>query len=243
MTIKKLSMALAAALLALPMVAAAQDEEGAEEESSRLSWNLALTTNYMFRGADLSDDHPALQGGLDFAFDHGIYAGTWASNVDFADSTGPDLEWDFYVGWSRDLSDDWNIDLMASRYHYFGARDSYGNIDYIEYFANISYQGLVTFQLAYTNDYSNSSEDAWYYGLSSGGEFGEVWSWDTNVGLSTFDSALGLEDYMDFSIGISRGFGPGTATLRFHAVDSDGRVNWGRDIGEDKLVFTYSIEG
>lgn len=240
MTIKKLSMALAAALLALPMVAAAQDEEAAEEESSRLSWNLSLTSSYMFRGIDLTDDHPAIQGGLDFALDHGIYVGTWWSNLESGDSDAPDLEGDVYVGWSHDLNDDWNIDLMAARYSYFGERDAFGNHDYNEYFAKLSYQGMVTFTYAYTNDYFNDDATAQYFALSSSHEFGE-YTFDTNLGLSTFDSWY-AEDYVDWSLGVSRAFGPVTTSLMYTGTDSDGEAFAG-EAADDKIVLTFSIGG
>ena len=43
-TIKKLSLALATALFALPLTAFAQDEAAAEEEASIYSWNAAIAT-------------------------------------------------------------------------------------------------------------------------------------------------------------------------------------------------------
>lgn len=237
---KQLSMALAAALFALPLAASAQDEG---EDESRLSWNLALTSNYMFRGVDLNDDKPALQAGLDFAFDNGIYAGIWGSNVDFDVSGGPDMELDVFVGWSRDLNDDWNVDLMATRYTYHGARDSYGSANYNEFYANLSYQGALTFTLAYTNDYGNAGDNGWYYGLAANHAFDNGWSIDSNLGWSTFGNDLGLRDYMDWSLGVSRDFGPINASLRYHGTDNRGRDNFGRDAAEDKLVLTFKIEG
>src|SRR5690349_16569922 len=130
MTATRLSLALALALFALPHVAAAQDEtadasaeaavadEGdtaTEESSSNWSWNLALTSDYVFRGVSQNMRDPALQAGLDYGFgDSGWYVGTWGSNVDFG-TGGPDIEIDTYVGWSADMSDSLNLDIMLTR--------------------------------------------------------------------------------------------------------------------------------
>jgi uncharacterized protein (TIGR02001 family) len=68
-----------------------------------VTWSLALTSDYVFRGITQTDYDPALQAGLTYSWDNGIYVGGWTSNVDFADSNGPDIEFDTYIGWSHDL--------------------------------------------------------------------------------------------------------------------------------------------
>jgi len=56
------------------------------------SGNIALTTDYVFRGISQSDNTVAVSGGFDATA--GIfYAGTWASSVSFAP-----MEWDLYAG-------------------------------------------------------------------------------------------------------------------------------------------------
>jgi predicted porin len=47
------------------------------------SANVALTTNYMFRGVSQTNNGPAIQGGFDYEYTpYNLYAGVWASNVD-----------------------------------------------------------------------------------------------------------------------------------------------------------------
>ncbi len=51
--------------------------------------NVALTTNYMFRGVSQTGNGPAIQGGFDYSYTPiGLYAGVWASNVDSSSGTG-----------------------------------------------------------------------------------------------------------------------------------------------------------
>ena len=63
---------LASALLASASVAQAE-----------LSANVAAVSNYFWRGVSQTDDKAAVQGGIDYSHESGLYAGTWASNIDF----------------------------------------------------------------------------------------------------------------------------------------------------------------
>ena len=71
------------------------------EERCKHSANVALTTEYVFRGISQTKEGPAVQGGYDLTC--GIfYAGVWASNLDWGgDATGNSLaniEIDWYAG-------------------------------------------------------------------------------------------------------------------------------------------------
>ena len=47
------------------------------------SANVGLYTDYIFRGYTQTQNEPAIQGGFDVEHSSGLYAGTWASNVDW----------------------------------------------------------------------------------------------------------------------------------------------------------------
>jgi len=48
-----------------------------------ISANVAITTNYMFRGVSQTNNGPAIQGGFDYEYTPlNLYLGVWASNVD-----------------------------------------------------------------------------------------------------------------------------------------------------------------
>jgi len=89
---------LASALLAsLPLVQAAED--GPFEFSA----NVALTSDYVWRGMSQNDEGWAIQGGFDITHETGFTLGTWASNVKLleGDTVKPedraDIEVDFYL--------------------------------------------------------------------------------------------------------------------------------------------------
>jgi uncharacterized protein (TIGR02001 family) len=244
MTARKLSLALALALFALPMAATAQDDTAAEaedeaiaEEESNFSWNAAVTSDYVFRGVSQTDRKPAVQGGIDYSFgDTGFYVGAWGSNVDYGDGT-PDVELDTYIGWNADVSDSTNLDVMLVRYNYFGEdEDTFGHIDYNELIGALTWNEMLTFTAAYTDDYANTDESSTYFNITGEWDVGDAFTFSAGVGRTGFEESDGYNDWM---LGVSRDFGPVNATLNYFDtnVDDDGaRLS-------DALVLTFSIEG
>ena len=258
MTPNKIALALALAALALPMGALAQDatdtadaaqdeapaadaDAAGEEESSNLTWNLAVTSDYVFRGISQTDLDPALQGGLDYSFgDTGLYVGAWASNVDFADSDGPDVELDYYIGWNHDLSDTLNLYLQVVRYSYMGEQDAYGNIDYNEVIGALAYDEMLTFTVAYANDYANEGFSSLYYNLGGSWDVGNDFALNAGVGRTNFSDDVG--SYTDWNLGVSRQFGPVNVALNYYDV-TGGFIDdvFGSDKASDRVVLTLSL--
>jgi uncharacterized protein (TIGR02001 family) len=244
MTASKLSLALALALFALPTAALAQDEadsteaveEAAEEEESNFSWNLAATTDYVFRGVSQTSRKPALQGGVDYSFgDSGFYVGAWGSNVDYGDGT-PDIELDTYVGYNADVSDSLNLDVMLIRYAYFGEDDDFGTIDYNELVGVLTWSEMLAFTAAYTNDYANTGESSSYFNVTGEWEVAEAFTFSAGVGRSNFEDSDGYTDWM---LGVSRQFGPVNAALNYYDTNTD----FDDERLSDAVVLTLSIEG
>jgi uncharacterized protein (TIGR02001 family) len=78
--------------LLLAAVAVAAVSAGAAHAGD-VTYNLDVTSDYVFRGISQTSAKPAVQGGIDYA--KGLfYAGTWASSVDFANG----YEVDLYAG-------------------------------------------------------------------------------------------------------------------------------------------------
>ena len=87
------------------------------------SFNVGVTSDYVFRGISQSDNDPALQGGVDFTWGI-LYAGAWASMVDFADAPPANAEVDWYGGirpsWESPFGT-MNFDFGVIYYSYPGA--------------------------------------------------------------------------------------------------------------------------
>jgi uncharacterized protein (TIGR02001 family) len=78
-----------------------------------------LASDYLFNGVSQTGKDPALQGSIDWWNDAGLYAGSWASNVDFGDDTN--LELDLYVGYAKSLANEQTLDFGIAQYTYHGA--------------------------------------------------------------------------------------------------------------------------
>lgn len=243
----KLSLALAAALFALPTFAFAQDadapaaeaapaaEEAAdtEESESNLSFNAALVSDYVFRGVSQTDFDPALQAGVDYSFgDSGFYVGAWGSNVDFGSEDGSDFEVDLYVGYNVDLSDDWNLDLNVTRYNYLGTNEGFSG-NYNEFITVLTYSEMLSFTLGYTNNYINSDIDQLYFSVAGTWEVGNGFNVTASVGRSDFEDDY---NYTDWSLGVNRDFGPINIGLNYYDTDINEKVS-------DQVVLAFSFGG
>ena len=99
MKYRKLTLACSA--LALAATSAIIVAEEASPHS--LSANVAMTTDYIWRGISQTDNGPAIQGGIDYAHSSGFYLGTWASNVDFGTGDDSNIEIDVYGGYGNEV--------------------------------------------------------------------------------------------------------------------------------------------
>ena len=153
------AVSLAAAGLSLSTPAMAQSDDEVASDLT-VSANVALTTDYRFRGVSLSGGDPALQGGFDVAHDSGFYVGTWASSIDGGAAYG-DLELDIYAGWSGNLSDAVSVDVGVL-YYIYPTEDLGLDTDYIEPYASVGVNfgpAEATFGVAYAPEQDSLGGD------------------------------------------------------------------------------------
>ena len=229
----KLATALATALLlTLPMSAFAQD---AEEEESPISWSLTATSDYVFRGVSQSDEDPTGQAGITYSSPVGVYAGVWASGVDFG-TNKPDVEVDYFVGYNVDLSEKVNFDVMVNRYTYPDAAG--GN--FVELITKTTFFDNYSATVAYTDDFFGLDEESVYYALGASYDLPKDFSVALNVGHTTISEKLAYDDYSDYGVTFSKAIGPVTASLGYVGTDSHGETNFG-PWAEDRVVFSLSV--
>ena len=243
---KRLVAVACAALLSVPFAVSAQESE---ESTSPFSASFGVTTDYVFRGVSQTDNEPAFQAGATYTAPFGLYATVWGSNVDFGDG-GPNFEVDYNIGWSKDLSDSWNLDLGVNRYTYTSASSGYGDIDYNEYLAKVTWKGpvVVSGLLGYADDYSNSGAEQIYAGLDASYEIGHGFSVGASAGYTTIKADANewprRSDYFDGSVSVSRAFGPATASLGYYdTFGSDAAdLRRGSDTYKPGVVFSVSVD-
>jgi uncharacterized protein (TIGR02001 family) len=125
---------LAATTLAGTLFAAAPAMAQEEESAVSLSANVAIVSEYHFRGVDLSGGNLAIQGGIDAALPAGFYVGTWASSLD-EDTVGfGHTELDIYGGWGGEFGGlAVDVGVIAYLYPDAGA----GDFDAFEGYASV----------------------------------------------------------------------------------------------------------
>lgn len=155
MRMLKLALAASVATLALTGAAHAQDDTGPS-----FSFNLGAASDYVFRGFSQTDEDPQVFGGVDASYGI-VYAGVWASNVDFLDST--DAEFDLYAG-IKPTAGPITFDFGVIYYGYLDKGAS--NYDYWEFKAAAAVPaGPATIGVAayYSPNFFGVADDAFYY--------------------------------------------------------------------------------
>ncbi len=175
----------------------------AQEESSEfgsISASVTFASDYIFRGVSMSDEDPAIQGGLTWSHDSGVYVGAWGSSGEFNGGAG-NVEFDYFVGFATEVNGI-TFDISATYYTYPGDQND-GN--YFEFMGKVGYDfGLagITAGVAYVP----SGQDA-YGGNDAIYIFGDVGVPIPKTPL-TINLHLGYEDFgggsnkLDWSAGI-----------------------------------------
>src|SRR3569623_493963 len=169
---------------------------GASSTQAQSSWstsgNLALTSDYLFRGLSQTGQDPALQGGVEAAHSTGAYVGAWGSNVnwlsDLSSASAPvsnSLEVDAYAGWRGTLSDTLKVDGGIYTYYYPGDYPhGFTKPDTTELYLGLGW-GPATLKYSYalTDTYGIAdSEGSDYLDLSVNWEFAPSRTLNTHAG-------------------------------------------------------------
>jgi len=196
-----------------------------------LSYNVGVTSNYVFRGITQAAANPAIQGGVDFAHKSGFYLGAWASNVKWVKevngATKGDYEIDLYGGYKGTIAG-LSYDVGFISYQYPGndsgvantayptavAAGAYGNASTNEFYGALTYS-VVTFKYSQTlgNMMGNLNTSASrYFDLSANFDLGSGFTLTPHVGRQTIPNIVNnAADYNDYSLTIAKDLGNGLA--------------------------------
>jgi uncharacterized protein (TIGR02001 family) len=240
---------IAAVLIAAPCLLAAGTSFAADSETPEFSGNVALTTDYRFRGISQGDRSPAIQGGFDVDLGNGFSAGTWASNVTFS---GAAIEIDYYAGYGGSINDDIDYSVGFIWYNY-PEDDSDPDLDYIEISGSLSMMGG-TVGVAISPDYFAETGDFIYLYGDYGIPLGENFNLDLHLGWNLFDSDEDFgafigpgggedpgKDYIDYSVGVSTSYVGLDFSAAFIGTDlSKGECFAGTKLCDDTIVLSVS---
>ncbi len=133
------------ALCALTLLAFAGAPQAApaQADNPTLGGNLALTSDYIYRGVSESDGHAALQADVHAVSAGGLFAGLWASTRDSHLEPGASGELQAYAGGRLALGAEWSATLSARADHLIGGSEQASD-DYQEIDAALSWLDLCT---------------------------------------------------------------------------------------------------
>jgi uncharacterized protein (TIGR02001 family) len=172
-----------------------------------LSANVAVSSNYLWRGVSQTNDASAVSGGLDYSNSNGFYVGTWLSNVDFGDSTS--YETDLYLGITGVLSTAVSYDIGYIYYAYPDSTetDTTNEYDFGEVYAKLTYAN-VSLGANYGIHHQDSAawaDNALYLSADAQFEVVDDISLALHLGYYRFNNDLSANDYTDIGLSISKG--------------------------------------
>ncbi len=156
---------------------------------AELSGNAAISSNYIWRGVSQTENQASGQGGIDYAHESGLYAGTWVSNVDFTAAGGQKgYEMDVYAGYAGEAGDI-GYDVGVITYQY----PMEPNINFTEVYVSGTFN-ILTVGLATTVDAASANDGPNPTGGFDSGDLYLNGSLDYTVGKS--DVSLYAGTYM-----------------------------------------------
>jgi uncharacterized protein (TIGR02001 family) len=215
MKILKIALLAAAASVALGGAAMAEDA------TLKLSYNVGVASDYVFRGVSQTQEDPQVFGGVDATYGIG-YAGVWASNVDFG-ADDPSAEIDLYAGVKPTVGDT-ALDLGVIYYGYVDDKGlTPGSYSYFEVKAAASRPvgpATVGLSVFYSPEFPGKTGEAVYYEVNGSIPAGEKLSFSGALGHQEIDSA---GDYATWNIGATYAITPHLGVdLRYSDTDEHG---------------------
>ena len=187
-----------------------------------LSGNIALTSDYIWRGMTQNAGDPSVSGGFDLEDDSGFYLGVWAANVSGDDDDtvagSGSMELDGYLGYSGSFNDDAGYDIGYIAYTY----PNYDSWDFEELYLTFDFYGVYVTYAA---------------GMDQANDYGEI-GYSIDAGPGAFSISYGEYDNMGSNYLVGYDWTVGDFTLGFYYSDFDADAGTASD--QDGGYFTIS---
>jgi uncharacterized protein (TIGR02001 family) len=250
---------LAAAVTAAAAVPGLAYAQAAAQSPHTVTGNVAIVTDYRFRGISQSFEHPAIQGGIDYSHASGFYAGNWNSSVSGQSySHGGGIEMDFYGGFKKAFGD-FGIDVGLLQYYYPGAKAAgTEKYDTLEAYVAGSWKWLtLKYSLTMTDWFgvnsistgtaNGDSEGSGYLELNASYEIAPKLTLIGHIGQQTVKNYSYL-DYTDYKIGATYDLGGWLLGAAYVDTDADPAfytvtnttVGESKDLGKGTVVLSVS---
>lgn len=166
--------------------------------------NVALASDYMFRGLTQSWGRPAIQGGADYTNPNGFAAGFWGSSISERSYPGGAMELDLYASYGQAIDSDWSWRAGIYGYVYPGANlDQAGlasrSLNTVEANVALSWKQVTLkynhsltdyFGVDTEQGYRGDSKGTGYLQLDAAFPLSEAWSLALHAGHTRYTTTL-----------------------------------------------------
>jgi uncharacterized protein (TIGR02001 family) len=219
---------------------------------AQLTGNASVTNNYIWRGLTQTMNEAAVQGGVDWTDESGLYVGTWVSNVSYDPADAYSYEHDMYFGFAGGEDFTYNVGYLYYNY------DENAGYDFGETFVKLGFGNFLGQAYFLTNAEPDegpgqdfSAFETYYLSgdysipLASGATIGLHLGYHDGDFAESFNGVT--EAYIDYNISIAKdGFSfMVTKTDLDSDGDDDGIEDYAnmpqRDNDEVKFVVGYKL--
>ncbi len=193
-------------LVATMALFAAATAHAGDAPANPVTGNLAITSDYVFRGLTQTWGRPALQGGASYSAANGFTAGFWASGISERSYPGAAMELDLFTSYGSSVGRDWSW-----RAGLYGCVYPRGNLDHanprlpsrsfdtLEANVTVSWRWLTLKYNRALTDYFAADVEEGYRGDSRGTGYlqldavlalGGAWSLALHAGHTHYTTAL-----------------------------------------------------
>jgi len=241
-----------AAALAAPGLVAAQTAPAPAAAPSPLTGNMAIVSDYRFRGISQTYVQPAIQGGIDYSHSSGFYLGNWNSSVSgLSYPSGGGIEMDLYGGFKKSFGD-FAFDVGLLQYYYPKAVTTTGGekFDTLEAYLGVTWKWLSAKYSTTLTDYfgvnsistgttNGDSEGSGYLDISANFAMSPKLTLAAHYGMQTVKNYAPLE-YNDWKLGVTYDLNGWLLGAAYIGTDADETIYVlnGKEIGKDTIVLS-----
>ena len=191
--------------------------------SAEVTGSVAVVSDYLFRGITQTSEEPALQAGVTWEHESGVYVGGWGSSISWLSDSDPDIssqvEIDAFAGYRGEFGDSGvGYDVGVNYYWYPGDYPAgFNEADTAEVYVGVNWEFLSAKYWYSVTDLFGipGSDGSTNLDLTASREFMPGWTGTAAVGRQWVRGVGGTGTYTFWKVGIDKafdnGFGIGVA--------------------------------
>jgi uncharacterized protein (TIGR02001 family) len=239
MTIRRL---LAHGALGVCVTCAIINHATADQDGPALAAKIGFGSDYAFRGVSQTLGNAAAEAYGEVAFDSGLYAYAWGSNVDFVPDGEPDdgatYEIDAVIGYFHSFNDRLAADVALVRYLFPNTEI---DANYAELITTLWLDDRHYATVGYSNDVFGSEADGLFYSMGTSQEMPLALTLSVELGYYDLGNAYDAA-YSYASLGLERAVGPVTVSLTYYDTFGDDReIFYSQSVGS-RVVLAVGLD-